>query len=324
MLNQLFDSKAITSAIMPSDVHRWDLWSKPSEIEDRTRLLASAIKEKNYSISPFTVKTHRGKKTYQASCIEDVLTIRILDRYIRRIYKVKQADRSSIIRQTRIMLEDSGDYTIMRLDIAKCYESMNFESIAEKLRQNMILAPNCLKLLYSILNHCKSIGVSGLPRGLAISPTLAELYLEILDKKLSRCRGVIYTSRYVDDVLLIVDSDSKSDINFTIKNELQNLGLLPNTNPNKTYIGPTQSTDFTYLGYHFRVHHAKEMNEVKLTISNEKISKIKTKIVKCLIVIRTRFNRHSNWLQCNAIGGQQWQANATLKSLKLLQFSKSP
>ena len=28
-------------------------------------------------------------------------------------------------------------------------------------------------------------------------------------------------------------------------------------------------------------------------------------------LIRTQFNRHSNWLQCNAIGGQQWQANDT-------------
>jgi len=39
-------------------------------------------------------------------------------------------------------------------------------------------------------------------------------------------------------------------------------------------------------------------------------------------LIRTQFNRHSNWLQCNAIGGQQWQANDTLKSLKLLRLSK--
>jgi len=41
-------------------------------------------------------------------------------------------------------------------------------------------------------------------------------------------------------------------------------------------------------------------------------------------MIRTQFNRHSNWLQCNAIGGQQWQANDTPKSLKLLRLSKSP
>ena len=37
-------------------------------------------------------------------------------------------------------------------------------------------------------------------------------------------------------------------------------------------------------------------------------------------LIRTQFNRHSNWLQCNAIGGQQWQANDTPKSLKLLRL----
>ena len=40
--------------------------------------------------------------------------------------------------------------------------------------------------------------------------------------------------------------------------------------------------------------------------------------------MRTQFNRHSNWLQCNAIGGQQWQANDTPKSLKLLWLIKSP
>ena len=45
-------------------------------------------------------------------------------------------------------------------------------------------------------------------------------------------------------------------------------------------------------------------------------------LFECLI--RAQFNRHSNWLQCNAIGGQQWQENDTPKSLKLLRLSKSP
>ena len=45
---------------------------------------------------------------------------------------------------------------------------------------------------------------------------------------------------------------------------------------------------------------------------------------KDIQLIRTHFNRHSNWLQCNTIGGQQWQENDTPKSLKLLRLSKSP
>jgi len=132
--------------------------------------------------------------------------------------------------------------------------------------------------------------------------------LEVLDKKFSKYPGVIYTSRYVDDILLIVDSESCTDIHRDIKIELSKLGLHPNMHPNKNYVGPTQSTDLTYLGYHFRVNHVKKTNEVKLTISNEKISKIKSKIIKCLIDYKHTSN--------TSILRQRINYLATLKTIK--------
>ena len=155
-------------------VFRWNFLDNFEDIEDSIDELAEAIKSKNYIISPLRCEPKRGKPTYQAAGIEDAISIKILDRYIRRIYKVRQSDRNRIISQVSTLLKDSGDYAVMRLDIEKCYESMSFEKTVKKLDDDMILAPTSMKLLHSILKHSKETDIKGLPRGLAISPTLAE------------------------------------------------------------------------------------------------------------------------------------------------------
>ena len=159
MLKQTFDNTAIAKVLTPEDVWRWDLWSKPEEKEGAIEALENSIQAKNFNISALKLEKRRGKATYQANNIEDAITIRLLDRYIRRIYKVRQSDRNRVIRQVKTVLRDSGDYTVMRLDIKQCYESIDFEASIKKLENDMILAPSCIRLLNSISSHCKNEGL---------------------------------------------------------------------------------------------------------------------------------------------------------------------
>lgn len=279
MLKQTFDQTAITKVLTPEDVWRWDVWSKPEEKDNAIEALANSVEVKAFKISSLKCETKRGKPTYQATNIEDVIAIRLLDRYIRRIYKVRQSDRNRIISQVKTILKDSGEYIVLRLDIKHCYESMDLEKSINKLANDMILAPSCMQLLYSILESCKSAGINGLPRGLAISPTLAELYLETIDKCIKGEEGVIYATRYVDDFFILIDKTKANGFRDNLKSWLEEIGLNLNEERDKQYIGPSNNAEFNYLGYAIYVRPAKgKGNKVSLTISKKKLDKIKQKV----------------------------------------------
>lgn len=270
MLKQTFDSSAIAKVLTAEDVWRWDLWSKPEEKDTAIETLANSIKTKNFKTSDLRCETRRGKPTYQASNVEDVITIRLLDRYIRRIYKVRQSDRNRIISQVKTVLKDSGQYTVMRLDIKQCYESMNFETLIEKLDNDMFLTQSCMNILHSIRNYCRSKGINGLPRGLTISPTLAELYLEPIDKYIKGEEGMIYATRYVDDFFILVDKAKEIEFIDNLKDKLKNRGLSLNKETDKHYIGLSHNAKFDYLGYAISVEPVKgKKNKVTLAISKK-------------------------------------------------------
>lgn len=280
MLKQTFDRDSIAKLITPKDVWTWGLWSNSLEQEASLTRLVESIQNKIGTISHLDIHKHRGKNTYQASCVEDAIKFRNLDRCIRRIYKVKQSDRNKIIGQIKRLLGDNGSYKVLRLDIEKCYESINFDSVIKKLSSGMILSPENIIILKSIQTQCDNQGIQGLPRGLCFSPTITELFLEKIDKSLAMNKDVIYVTRYVDDYFLVVEENSADKIEEFIEVKLQEIGLSLNHESNKYYKNKSRDAEFVYLGYKFGVCYKKNnSNDVKVTISEEKLNRIKTKLV---------------------------------------------
>lgn len=119
----------------------------------------------------------------------------------------------------------------------------------------------------------------GLPRGLSISPTLAELYLESLDKKVASHPNVIYTARYVDDIIILTPAGMEEEVKNDITAFMNERGLSLNNNTDKYYSGSSQSAEFEYLGYSIKVKQKKDKpNEVTLKISQPKLNKLKSRI----------------------------------------------
>ncbi|MDF7666768.1 RNA-directed DNA polymerase [Orbaceae bacterium ESL0727] len=279
MLKQTFNRKAITKILTKKDVWKWSLWNNSDEQEKGLIDLEKKINSKNYSVTPFKEHIHKNKKTFQASSIEDAILIKLLDKYLRRIYKIKQSDRQKLILQIKILLTDNEDLKIMRLDIENCYESINFSALLARLESDMFLAPNCLQLLESIHEVCKQQKISGLPRGLSISPTLTELFLEKIDKQLTCQDGVIYFKRYVDDYFIIVENYKTPIIEEYLKTELKKIGLSIHNTPDKYIIQSSRECNFDYLGYNFfRTFKDGKENKVELCISDTKLARIKRKI----------------------------------------------
>lgn len=281
MLKQVFDTEQLSKALTSSDVWQWGLLSGYADVETAVDHTVQYWKSNNLTLSSLETRTVKSKPVFIPAIMEDAFAIKLLDRFIRRIYKVRQSDRNRIVRQLITLLSDSGDYHILRFDIKDCYESIQFKHLINKFEDELILAPVCINLLNEILSDLRiNHGMHGLPRGLSISPTLAELYLEKLDKKIASHPNVIYSARYVDDIIVLTPSGKENEVQTDVEALMNEMDLALNNNTDKYYSGSSNSAEFDYLGYTVKVEEKKSKpNKVTLKISQSKLNKLKSRIV---------------------------------------------
>ena len=285
MLKQVFDKEQLSKTITPSDVWQWDLLPFHGDVKSAVDHTVQYWESHNLALFPLVKSTAKGKSIFTPAKMEDAFAIKLMDRFIRRIYRVRQSDRNRIVRQLITLLKDSGDYNILRLDINNCYESVSFKKLIDKFEDEMILAPQCVSLLHRIyLDLSRNQHMQGLPRGLPISPTLAELYLESLDEKIASHTDVIYSARYVDDIIILTPAGKEVAVQKYVESVMCELGLRLNAKPSKYYSGTSRKAQFNYLGYSIEVEHKKNQpNKVKIIVAPEKIRKIKSRIAVSLI-----------------------------------------
>jgi len=279
MLKQIFDNDRLAKSLSSSDVWQWNILSSYTDVDAAVEHTVQSWKENNLSLSALKTEIVNNKKVFLPNKMEDAFAIKLLDLFIRRIYKVRQSDRNRIVRQLKTLLKDSGEYHVLRLDVKDCYETISFKKLINKFENQFILAPECLKLLNSIHNDLSSNhDMQGLPRGLSISSTLAELYLENLDKDIASHPDVIYSARYVDDLIILVASGQEIEVKTEIEKLMRDIDL--DLNPDKYYCGSAKSAEFELLGYSIKVQEImRKPNKVILKISQPKVNKLKTRIM---------------------------------------------
>ncbi|EJG0780844.1 hypothetical protein C4G25_RS18460 [Vibrio parahaemolyticus] len=281
MLKQVFSREQLSKVVSPTDVRRWNLLSEFGDVDTALEQTIGYWEGSGLYLSPINAKLINGKTVYTPSRVEDSFAIKLVDRFVRRIYKVRQSDRNRIVKQVITLLKDSGDYHVLRVDIKKCYESILFDNIISKLQNDLILSPECINLLNDISRQLKDrFNFTGLPRGLSISPTLAELYLEDFDKKIAASNDVIYSARYVDDIILITTDNKKNIVIDLLVKILSEMELKLNGDDNKKFSGSSSNANFDYLGYSISVIPKKNKpNQVNVTISESKLKKLKSRII---------------------------------------------
>lgn len=292
MLKQVFDKEQLKKILTPSDIVEWRLLARHGDIDTALTHISNHWRSNKLKLVPMKSVPIKKRAVYIPSIVEDDLSIKLLDRFIRRIYHVRQSDRNRIIRQIKTILKDSGKYHLLRLDIKDCFESINFSELISRLEDDLILSPESITLLKQInedllTNH----SMDGLPRGLSISSTLAELHLETLDEKISSHPNIFYSARYVDDIIVICSKGHHKEIELDIRRFAKEIGLSINSQPDKYYSNDSDTAHFEYLGYEIEVTPSRDKeNSVSLKISQGKLNEIKSRIVKSFIDHKRRPN----------------------------------
>ena len=141
---------------------------------------------------------------------------------------------------------------VLKLDIEKCFDRISHKAILDK-----VIAPEFIR---RGLRQCLKSGVNpqfpeqGTPQGGVVSPLLANIALNGIEKIGSDKRGEKSTSkciRYADDcVFILKPHDSAEQLLAKIEEFLAQRGM--NVSQKKTKV--TASTDgFDFLGWHFYV-----------------------------------------------------------------------
>ena len=173
-----------------------------------------------------------GKKLFSTHSLENIMVMRKINDNIRRAYRVKQANRFDVIKQIQQALKETTPKHVIRLDIRSFYESVPRRRLVEKIRADRLVSTRTLELLSKLLRLTSHSGSRGLPRGLQVSATLAEIHASHLERDLRAIEGIYYVARYVDDIVVFSYVDTLN-LGEKIHGAFEANGLLVNASKTK-------------------------------------------------------------------------------------------
>ena len=240
-----------------------------------------------------------GRSTYKLRRLSDELVLRLIAKSIRRLTSVRQTNRVSIVKSLKCLLEEGVEYRVYKLDIKSFYETVDTGDVLDRLEADKAFSRASLKLLHSFFDSTTDQGIVGLPRGMAISATLAEFTMRDFDRFVRGHSDVFYYSRFVDDMILVTSAREKPKLFLRTLYKRFPTGL--HLNRAKTTINElnekldkkpfatTPKATFDYLGYQLKIYPRARSDldrqirrRIVTDISDSKTNKIKTKVTKCL------------------------------------------
>lgn len=226
---------------------------------------------------------------------------------LQKTFKVKQANRHSIMANIKLLLKTQRPYCIIRTDVSSFFESIPQDCLLRQIMSNTILSYKSKTFIKAILTQYEGkkqelISVEqtkikkglGVPRGIGISSLLSEIYMRDLDDCIKKRPEVIFYARYVDDIFILLSQlpqgkniSTIEDYYQNLENEFQKYGLTLNKLGGEkgfavdySKLKLKQPEVFTYLGYKIIITKTKENGtyEAYYRLSDAKKERIKRRI----------------------------------------------
>lgn len=238
-----------------------------------TELKENFLRDKAIEISKGQTKYEigkayiRGHEAFVAKDITAVIITQIIKQELRRSYKLYPANRDMIVEQVIGLLDNPMAKVVIRADVRHFFESIPQAPLISKLEEDGFISKRTLKYLRGMLYKCNELQGNdirmGIPRGLAFTSYLSELYMTQIDAEIKNIDGVYFYKRYVDDIIIIADA-SKGTIDeywSKIGTILESKSLSLHEDSEKKYLAVfnagTPKSEFDYLGYHFSYKNGK-------------------------------------------------------------------
>lgn len=293
MLDQSFSLQELKRLLTKEDVARYRLWRPRDDHNLVISKISKNINSSNFTFPEFHEKCIKGKTIFSAPNIETILAIRKINYNIKAIYKVKQTSRDIIVNQVKSLLYEGCKFSVIRLDISSCYESIDRSEVLGWLERDSIVSYKTRMLLRQLFGIPQFSNGYGVPRGLALSATFSELFLRKLDRRIRSLDHVYFYSRYVDDMIIFSHKSPESAMH-QLEVIIKEIGLTFNedkTTKIECVSGKDKQNNtfknFNFLGYNFKCREFLQVDnswrDVNINISDSKIKKIKSRIINSFI-----------------------------------------
>ncbi|CAJ8041354.1 phage-related reverse transcriptase/maturase family protein [Burkholderia pseudomallei] len=197
-----YSQRALNGLIRADEATLHPALSKEHNRIDYVRRIADKVRD--YSFQFHAMKRIKVGEFHAYSPIKlgDTLVIRRLNNALRRAYRIKQSDRTDVVRQTIRLLAEPVPKYVIKLDIKSFYESVDRRALLHKLSHDRLLSPRSRGLLSNFFDSIGDQVPVGLPRGISLSATLSEIFMHTLDKRVRQIDGIYFAARYVDDLII--------------------------------------------------------------------------------------------------------------------------
>lgn len=290
MLNQTFSSKSFLRLLHKRDVINYHLGEGVEDYTQKLEVAAASITGDGFQFSMFKNYDLSHGAVISPSCLQDDFALRKLNDNIKRVFNVKTIDRNRIIPQVKVLLAETGEYWLQKLDLKRFFESINRQKVLRIICDDPRLSYESKRILEKLFTCPDVLKGTGLPRGISLSSTLSELYMQKFDTACRMLNQCYFYTRYVDDIILLFHEEPKNVL--TDLEEQLPPGLSFNTEKcaflHRPKKGPVVMSDglqcVTYLGYEFTYVPAgpKKASDLQVGIASKKIKKIKTRIALSL------------------------------------------
>jgi len=284
MLYQAFSIKGFRRVLSGKEFRMDKAVRNMNDLLPHLEAAANEIADRSIGFDHLQEGERRGKPIYSAPDIKTAIVLKKVNDNLKWVFLVKQADRTKLIQTIAVLLNEDTPYFIIKSDIRQFYESISRKRIFRKVQNNNLLSYESKWLLDKIFTSKPVTGAPGLPRGLAVSATLSEVYLRYFDQAVRCLPGVYYYGRFVDDFIIfcIQEPDKTKQ---RISDLLQRLSLTLNLDKTEifhhTENNPSSPIQFDFLGYHF--DKSPQKKQPTITIATKKLQKIKTRIVRSIL-----------------------------------------
>lgn len=240
----------------------------------------------DFSTYNFELFTQQNKKrkiySYDKLSVENVLC-HYLKNQIDRIFNVHYASRSKIMNRlfnTLPVIKNMNDFVIIRADFKSFFDSILAEHVYEKYIRQSLMSRGDKEILEDYIKKFKYCFA-----GLCLSNGLAEIICREFDNcimaRLEKY-GVFFYERYVDDMLIMVNSFVSKDKFMEIIDEIIaevfgrspvkiNMGIGKFSYISRRNLSPNNR--FNFLGYDFNMKFATQKIYFEYGITEKKIRK---------------------------------------------------
>lgn len=166
-----------------------------------------------FSLNKFLTDNDKEVFTLNVASHAHLFAIKQLQYNISHTFKVKQANRHSILANVKTFLNSEIPVYVIRTDISGFYESIPQDRLMSIIFGNTLLSQKSKAFIQGIINEYEKIKDTtlvpvshGVPRGIGISSYLSELYMREIDANIVGREEVLFYARYVDDIFIILST----------------------------------------------------------------------------------------------------------------------